>query len=162
MRPPPAVREVGLLDEDAVRHDLIVRRRRDDELAGRLVVRVVDHREPVARAVRPVLAEDGPLAVDVRDEAQPFRRHAAILNREGDVLTLRDAPRKPDPQAIISCENVARLTPFVTDETVIPPRSPADARSSTASVTLSSAIRSCTVASPATSFDESTSVNRNT
>ncbi len=46
----PAVAEIDRLLQQAVRDDLILRRRRDDELARRLVVRVIDHRQPLPRA----------------------------------------------------------------------------------------------------------------
>ena len=84
VRAAQAAGEVELFDEQPVGDDLVVRRRRDDELAGRLVVRVVDHRQPLARVVRPVLAERGPLAVDVVDEPQPAGRDAAVCRRARD------------------------------------------------------------------------------
>ena len=114
VRDTAAVAEIDRLLQQAVRDDLILRRRRDDELARRLVVRVVDHRQPLPRAVRPVLAERAPLAVFVRNDAQPRtavaavraerrargrRRNAVVLNREADELAGlrrgRDRQRQP-------------------------------------------------------------------
>ena len=56
--------------EQPVRDDLIMRRGGDDELTSRLVVGVVDHRQPLPRVVGPVLRKCGSLAVDVVDQPE--------------------------------------------------------------------------------------------
>ena len=78
VRAPPSPGEIDFLDQEAVGDDLVLRGRRDDELAGGLVVRMVDHRQPLPGVVRPVLAEGGPLAVHVVANPQPAGRHAAV------------------------------------------------------------------------------------
>ena len=82
VREAACVGQITLLDEQPVGHDLVLRRSGDDELAGRLVVRVVDRRQPLARAIGPVLAEDHALAMDVVDEPQALGGHTGVGHRE--------------------------------------------------------------------------------
>ena len=81
--------------------DLIVARRGHDELAGRLVVRVIDHRQPVADQVRPVVAEERSLAVHVVADAQARRGRAAIADRKGELLAGFRPRRQHQLQAIV-------------------------------------------------------------
>jgi hypothetical protein len=101
VRPPQAIRHVEFFDQPPVGDDLIVRRRSHDELAGRLVVRVVDHRQPLARAIRPVLAEDRALAVDVRDEAEPVAGNARVADADGDLFAGPHRRGQGNPQSIL-------------------------------------------------------------
>ena len=85
VRRAPAVAEIGRALKEAVRDHLILRRCGDDELARRLVIRVVDHRQPLARAVRPVFAEGAPLTVLVLQQPKPVGRRAVVLDGESDM-----------------------------------------------------------------------------
>src|SRR5262245_52221925 len=82
-----SVRQINLLDQQTLGDNLILRGRSDKEFRRGFVVRMVDHRQPLTGAIRPVLAERGSFAVNVRDQAKSFRGHAPILNREGDFLS---------------------------------------------------------------------------
>ena len=81
-----AVAEVGLLLQQAVGDDLVARGGRDDELAGGLVVGVVDRRQPPAGLVGPVVAEERPLAVPVLADPQAGGWDSAIGHRERPAL----------------------------------------------------------------------------
>ena len=75
-----AVAQVDRLDEGAGSDDLVVRRRRDDERNGRLVRGMIDDRQPVVRPIRPVVGEEGPLAVAVRADREAVGRDAAVAD----------------------------------------------------------------------------------
>ena len=124
VRAPHVVRQVELFDQQAVGDDLVVIRRRDDELAGGLVVRVIDHRQPVANQVRPVLAEEGALAVHVRADAQARGRRAAIADREGELLAGLRQRRQHDVQPVVGVREreVVRRRPRHVDWTAAPHR----------------------------------------
>ncbi len=100
MRAARAVAEVQLLQEHAVGDDLVVGGRRDDELARRLVVRMIDHGQPVARAVRPVQAEEGAVPVLVRADPQPGRGYAAVADRERAPLSRTRGSVERDAQPV--------------------------------------------------------------
>jgi hypothetical protein len=87
MGAPQAAWQVELLDDDPVRHHLVVGLRRHDQLAGRLVGGMIDHRQPLPRAVVPVFAERRAIAVDVVEEPQAVARDAVIRDGERDVLS---------------------------------------------------------------------------
>ena len=82
VREPPAIAEVALLLQQPIRDNLIKRGRRDDELAGRLVVGVVDHRQPLMSFVGPVLAGEGSLAMSVLADPKSGARDAVIRHRK--------------------------------------------------------------------------------
>jgi hypothetical protein len=96
-RTPP---EGQLLDQEPVGHDLIMRGRRHDELASGFVVRVIDHRQPLPRVVRPVLAERRALAVDVVDQSQAAAGHTAVRRRDRQFLARLRWLRQDDPESI--------------------------------------------------------------
>ena len=100
VREPAGARQVALLDEQPVGHDLVLRRRGDDELAGGLVVRVVDRRQPLPRAIGPVLAEDHALAMDVVDEAQALGGDARVRDGERHLISGRERRRQRHTQPI--------------------------------------------------------------
>ena len=58
-----AAAQVDLLFERAVRDDLVLRGRGDQELAGGFIVGMVDRGQPLVRQVGPVGAEETALAV---------------------------------------------------------------------------------------------------
>ena len=93
----------------AVRHHLVVGLRRHDQLAGRLVGGMVDHRQPLARAVVPVFAERRAIAVDVVEEAQAIAGDAVIGNGERDVLSRRRSRGKSQAQPIATVIDRHRL-----------------------------------------------------
>ncbi len=76
----PSARQAGLLLQCAVGHHLVVIRRRDDKLAGGLVIGMVDDRKPMAGPVGPVVAKEGPLAVLVVGDDQPIAGHAPVVH----------------------------------------------------------------------------------
>ena len=78
MRAAAAVAEILRFQEQPVRHDLILRRRRHEKLARGLVGRMIDRREPLARDWASFFAEGAPLAALVGDELQPVGRSAVI------------------------------------------------------------------------------------
>ena len=80
VREAPAVAEVGLLDEEPVRDDLVVGRGGDPELARGLVVRVIDDGQPLPGLVRPVVGEERPVAVLVRGDEEAVGRRAVIAD----------------------------------------------------------------------------------
>src|SRR5688500_27046 len=90
--------EIELLDQKPVRDNLIVARGGDDELAGGLVVGMVHHRQPLPGAVRPVLAEAGPLAMNVRDQTQSVARDTAVFDRNLNLLATGRRRREWDTQ----------------------------------------------------------------
>ena len=109
VRAPPVVREVELFDQQPVRHHLIVTRRRDDELAGGLVVGMIDHRQPVPRAVRPVLAEHAALAVDVVAEPQALGGDALVADREREFLSGPRCGGSTSRRRSLACVNTMRV-----------------------------------------------------
>jgi hypothetical protein len=74
MREPSSVAEIGLFLEQAVGHNLIPDGRGDNELARSFVIRMIDHRQPLASIVWPVLAKETSLAKLVIENPQAFRR----------------------------------------------------------------------------------------
>ena len=92
--------EVRLLHEAPVRHHLVVRGRGHDELAGRLVADVVDGRQPVARPVGPVVAEEGALAVLVGADAKAGGGDAAVVDGEGRAGSGGAGGRKGDREDV--------------------------------------------------------------
>ena len=82
VRQPAPIAEIGRLLQQTIRNHLINRGRGDDEFAGGLVVRMVDHGQPLARPVRPVLAEEGALAILIGADPQAAGRNAAVADRE--------------------------------------------------------------------------------
>ena len=120
MRAPQPAGQVHFLSQQTVGHHLIVRRRRDDELPGRLVVGMVDRREPLACAVRPALAEDRALAVNVLDQAQSLRGDAAVLDRHRDLGARPGAGESAMRRRSDRCVNSTGFPPMVTAETAMP------------------------------------------
>ena len=102
--------KIHLLYQHTIGDDLIVRGGRHDELAGRFVVRMIDHRQPLTRVVRPVLAERGAFAVDVLADPQSRRRHAAVGDRDYDIRPgFRIAERYTEPvRAMLVLRHVPR------------------------------------------------------
>ena len=89
VREAPAVAEVGLLDQQAVRDHLVVGGRGDHELAGGLVVRVIDDRQPLPRLVRPVVAEERAVAVLVGADQEAAGGHAVVAHHDLPPLAAR-------------------------------------------------------------------------
>ncbi len=101
VRAPHAARQVDLFNQQSVRHHLILVGRGHDELAGGLVVRVIDHWQPIADQVGPVLAEERSLAVHVVADAQACRRQASIPDREREFLSGFRIRRQHQVQAVV-------------------------------------------------------------
>ncbi len=89
MRHAPAAPQIDLLHQQPVGHHLISRRRRHQELAGRLIGGMVDHRQPLTRQRGPVPTEEGAVAELVLRDVQARARHAVIPNRELPPLARR-------------------------------------------------------------------------
>jgi hypothetical protein len=87
VRPPLSGAKVHFLDEHAVGNHLEWGRCRHDHLAGRLVVRMIDRRQPMPCPVRPALAEHHPLTMHIGKDAQTVGRRSRIRDDVGDVLT---------------------------------------------------------------------------
>ncbi len=100
VRAPDAPFEIQFLHQETVGDDLVPRRRRHDEFAGRFVVGMIEHRQPLPRAIGPVLAEDRAFAVDVLDEAKPLAGHAAIRDRSVQLLAGNRLRRNRNVEAI--------------------------------------------------------------
>ena len=100
VRAPHIGRQVRLLHQDTVSDDLIVGRRRHDELRRGFVVGMVHHGKPFASPVGPVLTEHGALAVLVCNEAQSVSRGAAVQDGDGHGLTCLRRRRKADAQPV--------------------------------------------------------------
>ena len=80
---------------------------------------MIDRRQPVSREVRPVLAEDGGLAVDVVDELQPTSGDATVCG--GARPRRRPSPAGwSDPEAIAVNGQWRRYPPHITADTVMP------------------------------------------
>src|SRR5205823_9993054 len=87
--------------EQSIGDDLVLCWRGDDEFARSLVVGMIDRRQPLARAVRPVLAEEGPLAKLVRDDAQTIARNAVVAYAKHTLRAGARRCRKCDVQPIV-------------------------------------------------------------
>ena len=96
-----AVEEVGLFDEQSVGDDLVVGRRRDDEFARRLVVRVIDRRQPVPRLVGPVVAEEGAVAVLVGPDDQAGGRNPFVCDRDPAPLAGLHRGREQNEERVV-------------------------------------------------------------
>ena len=142
MRQPPAVAEVSSPPASkSVRDDLIAGGRRDEELAGRLVVGMVDHRQPSPRLVGPVFAEERSLAMPVLADPQAGARYAAIRDRERPPFAGLGRRVEGDPQAVVLVLESHRVAPAFTADTTIPLPDLRDARSSANPVSPSSTNR---------------------
>ena len=121
VRAADATGEIDFLEQQTVGDDLVMCGRRNDELARRLVVRMVDHRQPLAPAIRPALAEDGPLAMHVVDQAQTVSGHAPVAHGYValHVLPAPGAPNAMRSRPRCACTAAAPAAP-VTPLTVIP------------------------------------------
>ena len=97
----PAVAEVGLLDQQAVRHDLVVGRGGHQHLGGGLVVGMVERGQPLPRLDRPVVAEEGPLAVLVVRDQQAGRGDAAVAHDERAPLARAARGLEADREAVV-------------------------------------------------------------
>ena len=101
VRPRPSIAERGLFLEKSVGDHLVPRRGGDDELARGFVRRMIDRRQPLARPVRPILAEGAPFAVLVLKEAQAVGRRAAVRDREDPVAARCGRRRQRQRQHVI-------------------------------------------------------------
>ena len=93
--------KVRLLHQDAVGHHLVVRGRGDDELARGLLRHMVHRGQPVARAVGPVVAEEGALAVLVGAYAEAGRRGAPVAHRHRVPLAGAARPGQPHREEVV-------------------------------------------------------------
>ena len=87
--PAQPVLEIDGFHERPGRHDLVVRRRRDDEGHACLVRRVIDHRQPVVGPIRPVVGEEGPLAVPVRADREAVGGDTPVADLDAAAFTGR-------------------------------------------------------------------------
>ena len=99
-REAPAVAEVGLLDQEAVRDDLVVGGGGDPELARGLVVRVIDDGQPLPGLVRPVVGEERAVAVLVRADEETGGGHAAVAHDDLPPLAVPARPAEADAEPI--------------------------------------------------------------
>src|ERR1041384_6228028 len=87
VREPPPVSQIGFFLQQPVSYNLIPNWRSDDKLARSFVIGMIDHRQPLARVVWPVLAEETALAKLVLQNAQALCRNAVILDDELSAFT---------------------------------------------------------------------------
>ena len=96
----PAAWQAGAFDHGTRRHHLVRLGRRHHELAGRLVMRVIDHWQPVTASIGEVVAEEDGVAVLVGADDQAVGGHAGVPNREGAAFAGRGRAIERDPDPI--------------------------------------------------------------
>lgn len=138
--------ELGALRQNPVPHHLEPRRCHDLELHRRLVRRMVDRREPVVRAIGPVVGEDRASSVpaDAQDEpvggravipddrpAARSRRRAGVADRQRVALAL-EAGRRAVERDAVDNHRGAQVEPHgvqILDDRLVEDRRPAGDRS---------------------------------
>jgi hypothetical protein len=100
MREPPSVAQIGFLHQQTVRDYLIFDWGDNEELAGGFVIGVVDHGKPLARQIRPVLAEECSFVIFVFADAQPAGGDAVVANGECTEISGTGCAGHMDGQAV--------------------------------------------------------------
>src|ERR1041384_7041037 len=161
VREPPPVSQLGFFLQQPVSYNLIPNWRSDDKLARSFVIGMIDHRQPLARVVWPVLAEETALAKLVLQNAQALCRNAVILDENLPRSLALEGESSVKRRASPSCLNLSAAPRICTSETLKPFPSRTEARSRVKSARPSFRNRRSMVASPIISSVSSLSIRWN-